>query len=135
MSPAAASLANLGLQTNALIVFVIAGLLCLLCLIIFILGLILSLQLRKQNRAVDKANLNILDIYELLFSGKDVQNKVNLKLTQLTESVEANKSQLAYLADEPLNKIQQLLEVETEALKRINQNMLVIYKNLLKRKE
>jgi len=91
--------------------------------------LVIMIQLRKSNSFLEKIGLNMVDIFEILFSNKEHNLKILRIANQLNSLAETQPSTLNSMAN-TLTQLQTSLELQTEALKKINNNLVTMYRNI-----
>ena len=91
--------------------------------------LVIMIQLRKSNSFLEKIGFNMVDIFEILFSNKEHNLKILKIAHQLNSQAEAQQSTLNSMTS-ALAQLQTSLELQTEALKKINNNLVTMYRNI-----
>jgi len=118
-----------GVAQGGLIVKAAFMLVILVCLLLPIYAFISLGLLRRIDSHLQKINLNMVDIFELLFSSKETNQKLIQRLNQLTDLNEAAKLSTNSI-NETLSQIRLQVEAQNQALKKINNNMIAIFKRV-----
>jgi len=99
-------------------------------LAMLVLMFIIAFQLRKTISVLEKISISMVDIFEILFSNKEHNLKMLKAVNQLNTLTESQPSTLNSMAN-ALFQIQSSLELQAGALKKINNNIVTMYKNIL----